>query len=437
MKLIGLAIKVIIMRTSKLFIVGILCFSTLGLVSCGDKTEDSPYTELTPDEHKAKLEEIGLSIADKVNPEVQKNLVKTFDAFIEYSDGLDIEDNNDEIGGNVQNLAKTLKNICKKNSLGKVGNLSRAADSELYSLARYAGIYTFTGEDEYGYYDWEKTDASDKLEFRFKTDNKDAVIQITKEGTEQQFDAYDDGTSYSVMVPEIAKVTVTYDGKSELTLVCKMKVDNSAKTVVSDITVDANGYKYEEHLDVNSSKASTNLTFSIDGIKIVEAYASINGKDMTNGDVIGDNVDNETIQNLFGDGQVEVKVYGDNDGVILKGSVSSVKELIDRLDRLDNVDWEEENTMAHQTKIAEAYNEYLKGEMYYTNGDNVIARFNMQAYDDSDEWGEYYDIEPIITFMSDDSKFSFESYFDDISFEKLVDKVEDLGDEFDAYIDFN
>ena len=30
-------IKVIIMRTSKLFIAGILCFSTLGLVSCGEK----------------------------------------------------------------------------------------------------------------------------------------------------------------------------------------------------------------------------------------------------------------------------------------------------------------------------------------------------------------------------------------------------------------
>lgn len=425
------------MRTSKLFIAGILCFSTLGLVSCDEKTEDSPYTELTPDEHKAKLEEIGLSIANKVNPEVQKNLVKTFDAFIEYSDGLDIEDN-DEVSRNVQEFAKTLKSICEENSLGKVSDLSRATDSELYSLARYAGIYTLAGEDEYGYeYIWNRTDASDKLEFRFRVDNKDAVIQITKEGSEQKFDAYDDGTRYSVMVPEVAKVTVTYDGKTELTVVCKMKVDNSAKTVVSDITVDANGYKYEEHLDVNSSKASTNLAFSIDGTKIVEANASINGKDMTNGDVIGDNVDDETIQNLFGSGQVEVKVYGDKDGVILKGSVSSVKELVDKLDRLDDVDWEEENTMAHQTKIAEAYNEYLKGEMYYTNGDNVIARFNMQAYDDSDEWGEDYDIEPIITFASDNSKFSFESYFDDISFEKLVDKVEDLGDEFDAYIDFN
>ena len=184
------------MRTSKLFIAGILCFSTLGLVSCGDKTEDSPYTELTPDEHKAKLEEIGLSIANKVNPEVQKNLVKTFDAFIEYSDGLEIDEN--FATGRAQDLAKTLKSICEDNSLGKVSNLSRATDSELYSLARYAGIYTLVDgcEDEWGdaYYNWRKEDASDKLEFRFKADNKDAVIQITKEGSEQKFDAYDDGT---------------------------------------------------------------------------------------------------------------------------------------------------------------------------------------------------------------------------------------------------
>ena len=296
------------MRTSKLFIAGILCFSTLGLVSCGDKTEDSPYTELggdktedspytelTPDEHKAMLEVIGLSIANKVNPEVQKNLVKTFDAFIEYSDGLEIDENS--ASGRAQDLAKTLKSICEDNSLGKVSSLSRATDSEVYSLARYAGIYTWEGEDESGYgYIWDRADASDKLEFRFKADNKDAVIQIAKEGTEQQFDAYDDGTSYSVMVPEVAKVTVTYDGKTEFTLVCKMKVDNGAKTVVSDIAVDANGYKYEEHLDVNSSKASTNLAFSIDGTKIVEANASINGKDIL---ISANNLDSRVINGYF------------------------------------------------------------------------------------------------------------------------------------------
>lgn len=427
------------MRTSRLFIAGILCFSTLGLVSCGDNAENSPYTELTPDEHKAKLEEIGLSIADKVNPDAQKDLVKVFDAFIEYSDDLELEENN--VGRSAQELAKTLRSICGENRLGEVSSLSRATDSELYSLARYAGVYTMTGERDNGWgieYIWEKSDASDKLEFIFNVDNKRAVMLLTKEGSEQRFDAYDDNeTSYSVMVPEKVKGTVTYDGKTLLTVVCNMKVDNSAKTVVSSVQVEANGYKFEENLDVNSSKASTNLSFSIDGSKIVEASAVINGKNMTDGDEIGDNVDNETVQNLFGNGQVEVKVYGDKDGVILKGAVSSVKELVDKLEKLDEVEWEEENTMAHQTKVAEAYNEYLKGEMYYTNGDNVIARFSMQAYDDSDEWDEYYDIEPVITFESDNSKFSFESYFDDLSFEGLVDKIEELGDEFDSYIEFN
>ena len=415
------------MKTSKLFIAG-LCFSALGLFSCSDE-EKSPYTELTPDEHKEQLEKIGLNIANKIKPEVQKDLVETLDAFIEYSDGLYIEDN----GENAADLAKTLKSICGNNELAKVSNLTRASESELYSLARYAGIYTLSGG-----YNWDKTDATDKLEFIFDVDGKNASIKITKEGEEQRFDAYDDDqTSYSVMVPEKSKADITLDGKTLLSLVCNMKVDNSAKTVLSDITIDANGYKYTENIDVKSDKASTSLTFSIDGEKIAEANASINGKDMTNGDVIDDNIDNETIQNMFGKGKAEVIVTDGKDGVRLTGLVSDVKGLVNKLDKLYNVVWEEENTLAHQIKVAEAYNEFINGEMYYTNGDNVIARFNMQAYDDSDEYYEEYGVEPILTFEKDGSKFSFESYFDEISFQGLVDKVEELGDEYDAYLKFN
>lgn len=428
------------MRISKFFIVGLLCVSAFSLYSCdkGDEKE-SPYTELTPDEHKAKLEEIGLDIVNKIKPETQENLIRTLDAFIEYAEDLELEDNE---AGNVQGFASTLKSICENNSLGNLSKLSRATDSELYSLARYAGVYEMNEVyDSHGsYYQWDKIeDATDKLEFIFEVDdNKDGIIKITKEGTEQIFDAYDDdeGTHYAVMVPETAKVTVAFDGKTLLSLECNMKVDNGAKTVVSDITIDANGYKYEEHIDVKPDNASTTLAFSIDGEKIVEANAWLNGKNMTDGNELEDNFDNDNAQDLFADGAVEVKVYGSKDGVVLKGSVSSVKGLIDKLDKLDKVDYNEKNTMSHQTKVADAYNEFLKGEMYYTNGNNVIAKFSMQAYDDSDEYYEDYDIEPVITFESDNSKFSFESYFDDgISFEGLIDKIEDLGDKFDSYIE--
>lgn len=427
------------MKVSRLFMMSLFCFSLFTLPSCDDgKTDDGDaLSKLMPDEHKAKLEEIGLDIAGKVNPESQKDLVKTFDAFIEYAEDFEIEEN--PVGEYAQGLAASLKKMCEEKSLGEISKISRVTDSELYSLARYAGVYTMTGEytEWYDtYYVWEKTEyVSDKLEFRFPVESEMAIVQITTEGSDQRFETTADNTDYTIIVPEKAKVTVTCGREELLTLVCDLKVDNVVKSVVSSVTVKANGYTFVENIDVRGDKASTNLCFSIDNKKLVEANAWIEGDNMTDGDVIYDNVDNETIQNLFASGEVVVKVYGNKDGVMLKGYVSNVKELVDKIDRLGDVYWEEENTLAHQTKLAEAYNEFMKGEMYYTSSDNLIARFSMQAYDDSDEWGEYYDIEPVITFVNDDSKFSFESFFDEVSFEDLVDKIEELGDEFDAYID--
>lgn len=429
------------MSVNRLFMMGLFCFSLFAFSSCdeGKSDEGDTLSKLTPDEHKAKLEEIGLDVAGKVNPDAQEDLVKTFDAFAEYAGDLEVEEN--PVGEYAQGLASTLKRICEEKSLGGISKLSRITDNELYSLARYAGVYTMTGEHAEWYdtyYVWEKTEyVSDKLEFRFPVDNKTAFIRITTEGADQQFETTADNTNYMVIVPEKAKVSITYDSKTLLTLICDLKVDNVEKSVVSSVTIDANGYKFVENIDVRGEKAGTNLYFSIDNKKLVEANAWIKGKNMTDGGVIEDNVDNETIQNLFASGEVVVKVFGDKDGVMLKGYVSNVKELVDKLDRLGDVYWEEENTLAHQTKLANAYNEFMKGEMYYTSSDKLIARFSMQAYDDSDEWGDYYDIEPVITFVSDDSKFSFESFFDDVSFEDLVDKIEELEDEFDAYIDYN
>ena len=48
----------------------------------------------------------------------------------------------------------------------------------------------------------------------------------------------------------------------------------------------------------------------------------------------------------------------------------------------------------------------------------------------------YYDIEPVITFVSDDSSFSIESYFDDISFNDLITSAEDLGEAYEDYLQY-
>lgn len=433
------------MKTNRLFIAG-LCFLAIGLFSCCEDDKQGGYADLTPDEHKGKLEEIGMNIANKIKPEDQENLVRTLDAIIEYSVGLEIEDNDaGHSAKSVVNFAKLMKSICSDNRLANVSALSRASNSELYSLARYSGVYEMKGgyKDEWGdfYYTWEKTgNTKEKLELRFPVNGKEAVILITKEGEEKRFDLYDDDdkTSHAVMVPEVAKGSIKYDDVEVLSAVCNMNVNNAEKTVVSDIKVKANNYEYVEHIDASSNKATTDLTFSIDGQKLINAKAWLNGKDMTNGDVYYDKEKVDAIQDLFGKGGVDIFIYSDKDAVKLVGEVSNVKRLVDKLDRLYDVDWEVENSMAHQQKIAEAYNEYINGEMYYTNSSDIIATFSMQAYADSDEYGTFFEIEPVITFKKDNSSYSFGSYFDDgISFEGLIDKIEQLEDDFDAYLEFN
>lgn len=47
---------------------------------------------------------------------------------------------------------------------------------------------------------------------------------------------------------------------------------------------------------------------------------------------------------------------------------------------------------------------------------------------------EEYSVEPVITFVSDSSAYSFESYFNDIDFNDLVNSAEDLGDRYESYL---
>ena len=109
----------------------------------------------------------------------------------------------------------------------------------------------------------------------------------------------------------------------------------------------------------------------------------------------------------------------------------------------DNLSFMQEE-QEYNDKVAEAYNKYMTAELYYTDGDNVIATLSMQSYFEpydyyygyEDEEDGYYDYEPVITFVSDESTFSMESYFDDVSFNDLINSAEDLADEYENYLQY-
>ena len=77
----------------------------------------------------------------------------------------------------------------------------------------------------------------------------------------------------------------------------------------------------------------------------------------------------------------------------------------------------------------------LNGKKIITIGDSLTALCGWQPYLVEDDYGyEEYSVEPVITFVSDSSAYSFESYFNDIDFNDLVNSAEDLGDRYESYL---
>lgn len=125
---------------------------------------------------------------------------------------------------------------------------------------------------------------------------------------------------------------------------------------------------------------------------------------------------------------------------------TNIKELVKEVDAIDYDYVQESNKTIYDkeasAKEAEIYNKYIKAELRYTGSDDVIATFGFQRYlEDFYDWsdGGYEDwgIGPIIILTQDDSKYSFEEYFDDnVSVQKLIDEVEDFGDQYEKYLGY-
>ena len=93
------------------------------LTACtDDEGKQSSGTNLTPDEHKEKLENIGPEVLGKINPADHEKLLNAIDNFARLADdGLDIE--RDKAIQSGVNLAKTMANICRRSNPGEMMSL--------------------------------------------------------------------------------------------------------------------------------------------------------------------------------------------------------------------------------------------------------------------------------------------------------------------------
>ena len=377
------------------------------VMSCDNKNNGTTIT-LSPGENQQRLEDVGNRLISKFRPEVQKTLIEAVDDFINYAYEGDLEVL-DKYADNVAgNLASVIKSAVAEYNFNSVTTLAEPGKS-LYEAARVYGIYTYDGTS------WTREESSDKLEFRFNTEDGKkvvATVQASTGGSELSIE----GNTY--VIPQNATANVSIDGKTECAITVNTQC-NFGSNVDVNISLNANGYVITESLNVNSGSGSCNIDFSIDGESIVSAASTFGGNHLTDPDYIYDNY-----ETIGGNATAVVSILNEAQ---LKGSCSDISAMVREL---DNLEWDSSIESARQE--AAIYNKYITAGLTYDNATNFVAELEVVAYE-YDEYSFY--TEPIIVFTSDGSRFSLEDYFTEENFGGLIDSFENLYNVYASYID--
>lgn len=418
------------------------CVVMLSFTACSDDDENGGEgTELTPDQNKQKLESIGLETIGKINAADHAELLKTMDAFSECVDRGDLELERREEFDIVAELLGNIRSVCAKSNLGGMVNFT-STNYDLYKLAEYYGIYTYDAQNE----EWifATNDNDTKLEFNFSANGESAVIKVAASGNESMVEIDDDN---AVMVPENVEAIISKGGKELCKLSVALKVSDAAKTANITAQLSANGYVFLVKTNASKTAATADFTLDKNNETLISATADLAGVNMTDKDAIEDAADNDNIQDLFKSANVTVNIINE---ATVKASCSNFTNLINLLNDLDDrYSWKQQYAKEYNEKVAEAYNKYIDAKLYYTS-DAVIANFKMQVYYDEDDYyydyesGTYpapmvkglYGTEAAIVFTVDDSAYSFDSYFDEISFNDLINSAEALGKQYEKYLKY-
>lgn len=413
-----------------LFRASLIVVAAAGLMSCNGVNGGGSQISMTPDENKARLEEVGQKVIAKFKPEVQENLIKAVNDFQIYANDGNLEVY-DKYGASeyAAQFASVVKSTVEGANLGGIMALA-APDSHLYEAARIYGIYTYNGSS------WSRTESTDKIEFRFTTEEGKSVVvtaQASEGGTELTIE------EETIVIPQQVTAAVTIDGRTEFSANVRTSC-NFGSTVTVDIAIDANGYVVKENVTVNPNSGSCSASFGIDGETVVAMNGTFTGNNLTNPDHIYDNY-----ETIVGNATAVVSILNEAQ---LKGSCSDISAMVHEL---YNLEWDSSNIESARQEAA-IYNKYITAGLTYDNATNFVATLEIAPYEyessyTTDVWNPdtqqyeqkvitnyYYYTEPLIVFTSDGSRFSLEDYFTEENFGGLIESFENLYKIYAGYV---
>lgn len=388
-----------IMKRLMKWLLPCVCLVTLA-TGCSDsdgegtpERQGKPITELTPDENKKELENIGMNLLSKINPDDHAVLLKTIARFDEIIPSPEI-----------YSVLKSVGKVCADTDL-----------SEMVSLAstRFAVVDMSYGTWEYNestsQWDNKETGQKGEVTYKFKVDGTAATIHATYSDKTIRFEGR------TVPVGVSMKVTLGTDTLAELNSSINM---NEAETQISvNSSLSARGYLFGVVADINNnnSESMAVVTFSKDG----EVLVSLDANGIFDSNLRFD----PPLKSAAG----ELRIMDD---LRVNLSCSDLQKIIEE-DRKNDPTYE-----AYHKRMADVYNQYIHGELRYAESEYVVANIAFQAYaeddngdgiiNDNDDWN----IEPLIVFSQDGSKYSFDDYFSEVKFQSLLEQCEALVNKY-------
>lgn len=440
-----------------------LVFPASMFVSCNDDPVNNPNDPQnpsnpdslvvapvsTPEEQKKVLEQTAIAVMDEVAASNFENVADLAEYLVEeYS-----EDNYDY--SNIEEWAEECYDALARTFVNTEVEEDYYEDGEwswgwVYIYDHYKVVCAasnFTGKfeavkDTMGM--WQYTEADD-LSFHVQdAQGKPCVLRLATSGQTKlvhlfgEYDWVDDSygndvdTTYYdvndwyVHIPEVLDITLTQDGdelakvsyKVDLSSIEGDEFDLSKDKLNMTAAIEFNGYSLVvdncKYAPKNGTAVAANFKKGNKSLISLEASADI---DVTN-DAFNGSKNNK----------VEIDVMG---VVQVKGAIDS--DVYDLLEAYEDAIYAD--SVADFRNHLDRINELVDLNLYYYNSSTPAAKFELRLFESEDvDYEEYWYIEPVIVF-NDETSYALGEYFNEEDFEKLLNAIEKLVNDYDDLIE--
>jgi hypothetical protein len=398
--------------------------------------DDVVDSDLTPGQHKSKLEDIALEFVNYFNPSDVVDIYKSLSMLAEYLEYVDEEIVEEMVnfGTIVDGSTRAVKNF---SAGGFMQLATRVADSVIIDINDpeqnpLAGhCYTYDGEE------WQVSNIADNS-IKVVWDNSTASVTWEQMQKAEIYEYLDDVT-YTAYVPKKIKAVMTINNVEQLSMDITTTITN-IQTVAIKAEVKINGgYVITTDNSANSKGVETHTSIKKNGKLLCSATAVVAINDFTD-------IDN-WYYNYCDDYYGECRTYldptyyfienvktGTAQMQILNLSIMAEGDFRNMYKTIDELDCDSDKSFCDA--VCNIVNEKVKVVAAYSDTKEKVADIVANTrYEYDAEWDEHdYYVEPIMVFP-DGSKFAFDDYFTKRAFEDLLDRISELAEEVDNLLE--